>query len=157
MQDGLLLSQRRYMGDIFKRVGMVDCKPLATTVPVSCSLATSSDSFHDPTHYKSLAGALQYLTVTRPDISFVVNQLCQHMHSPTMEISLSWSVCYDMSKVLCILAFVSTRLLLQTCMLSQTLIGLVVLLIVSQRVALLLLFFFFLVLIWSDGCVRSKR
>ncbi|XP_019155017.1 PREDICTED: uncharacterized protein LOC109151872 [Ipomoea nil] len=32
----------------------------------------------------SLAGALQYLTITRPDLSFVVNQLCQHMHVPTI-------------------------------------------------------------------------
>jgi hypothetical protein len=28
-------------------------------------------------------GGLQYLTLTRPDISFAVNQVCQFLHSPT--------------------------------------------------------------------------
>lgn len=28
-------------------------------------------------------GALQYLTMTRPDITYSVNQVCQFMHSPT--------------------------------------------------------------------------
>ncbi|XP_062119361.1 uncharacterized mitochondrial protein AtMg00810-like [Humulus lupulus] len=37
----------------------------------------------DPTEYHSLIGALQYCTMTRPDLSFPVNQLCQFMHSPT--------------------------------------------------------------------------
>ncbi|GJX95735.1 ribonuclease H-like domain-containing protein [Tanacetum coccineum] len=36
----------------------------------------------DPTLYRSLAGALQYLTFTRPDLSYVVQQLCLYMHDP---------------------------------------------------------------------------
>ena len=32
--------------------------------------------------YRSLAGALQYLTVTRPDLAFAVQQACLHMHDP---------------------------------------------------------------------------
>uniref|UniRef100_A0A251TI83 Putative reverse transcriptase, RNA-dependent DNA polymerase n=1 Tax=Helianthus annuus TaxID=4232 RepID=A0A251TI83_HELAN len=35
-----------------------------------------------PTLYRSLAGALQYLTVTRPDISYAVQQVCLFMHDP---------------------------------------------------------------------------
>jgi len=35
-----------------------------------------------PLLYRSLAGALQYLTFTRPDISYVVQQVCLHMHVP---------------------------------------------------------------------------
>ncbi|KAK1615996.1 hypothetical protein QYE76_021513 [Lolium multiflorum] len=34
------------------------------------------------TDYMSLAGALQYLTLTRPDISYVVQQICLYMHAP---------------------------------------------------------------------------
>jgi hypothetical protein len=33
---------------------------------------------------QSIVGALQYLTLTRPDISFVVNKVCQFLHAPTM-------------------------------------------------------------------------
>jgi hypothetical protein len=36
----------------------------------------------DPTEYWSLAGALQYLTFMRPDITYAVQQVCLHMHDP---------------------------------------------------------------------------
>ena len=32
--------------------------------------------------HRSIVGSLQYLTITRPDISFEVNCVCQHMHMP---------------------------------------------------------------------------
>ncbi|BBN67240.1 hypothetical protein Prudu_20S000300 [Prunus dulcis] len=37
----------------------------------------------NPTLFRSIVGALQYLTFTRPDIAFAVNTVCQFMHSPT--------------------------------------------------------------------------
>ena len=36
----------------------------------------------DPTAYRSLAGALQYLTFTRSDLTYAVQQVCLHMHDP---------------------------------------------------------------------------
>ncbi|XP_019160565.1 PREDICTED: uncharacterized protein LOC109157127 [Ipomoea nil] len=72
------------MGDILKRASMSDCKPLTT--PASVSQAESSDELYDnPNQYRTLAGALQYLTVTRPDLSYAVNRLCLFMHSPTID------------------------------------------------------------------------
>lgn len=37
----------------------------------------------EPTMYRHLVGALQYVTLTRPDIYFTVNQVRQFMHAPT--------------------------------------------------------------------------
>ena len=38
----------------------------------------------DDTHYRSITGALQYLTFTRPDITHAVNKICQFFNNPTM-------------------------------------------------------------------------
>ncbi|XP_019168386.1 PREDICTED: uncharacterized protein LOC109164087 [Ipomoea nil] len=72
------------MNDILKRAGMGECKELYTPISTSKLVIIDTDLYDDPTQYKSLAGALQYLTITRPDLSFAVNQLCQHMHAPTV-------------------------------------------------------------------------
>jgi hypothetical protein len=44
--------------------------------------ATHSVPYEDPSLYRSLAGALHYLTFTRPDISYAVQQICLFMHNP---------------------------------------------------------------------------
>ncbi|XP_019173896.1 PREDICTED: uncharacterized protein LOC109169468 [Ipomoea nil] len=73
------------MRDILKRAGMTDCKPLATPSAVTQPMTSSDEPFDNPTQYRRLVGALQYLTITRPDLSFSVNRLCQFMHSPTSD------------------------------------------------------------------------
>jgi hypothetical protein len=79
---GLFLSQRQYMMEIFERAGMVDCKPCTTLVNTSSKLSCDTgDPVSNPTHYRSLVRALQYLTFTRLDISYVVQQVCLHMHN----------------------------------------------------------------------------
>jgi hypothetical protein len=81
--DGLFLTQCQFALDILERAGMVDCKPVS--MPVDTQAKDSAESrppIADPTHLRSLAGALQYLTLTRPDIAYVVQQICLHMHDP---------------------------------------------------------------------------
>ncbi|XP_048493268.1 uncharacterized mitochondrial protein AtMg00810-like [Beta vulgaris subsp. vulgaris] len=80
---GLFLSQRKYATEIIDRAGMSSCKPSSTPVDTKPKLSsTSTAPFADPSLYRSLAGALQYLTFTRPDISYAVQQICLYMHDP---------------------------------------------------------------------------
>ena len=37
---------------------------------------------HDPSLFRSVVGALQYVLITYPELSYLVNKLCQYMHSP---------------------------------------------------------------------------
>jgi len=81
--DGLFLSQRQYMLDILDRAGMAECKPCSTPVDTNPKVAAADGPpVADATDYRSLAGALQYLTFTRPDIAYAVQQVCLHMHDP---------------------------------------------------------------------------
>jgi hypothetical protein len=69
-QSGLLLHHRHYALDILERAGMIDCKPCSTPVDTQAKLsATLGDAMAGRTTYRSLAGALQYLTFTRPDLT----------------------------------------------------------------------------------------
>uniref|UniRef100_A0A251T5P9 non-specific serine/threonine protein kinase n=1 Tax=Helianthus annuus TaxID=4232 RepID=A0A251T5P9_HELAN len=80
---GLFLNQEQYAKEIINRASMTNCKPCSTPVDLATKLSTTSGApFPDPTLYRSLAGALQYLTFTRPDISYAVQQICLFMHDP---------------------------------------------------------------------------
>lgn len=58
-------------------------KLVTTPVDIKSKLsAEEGDKLANPTEYHSLAGALQYLTFTRPDISYGVHQICLYMHDP---------------------------------------------------------------------------
>lgn len=66
-----------------EHVGISSCKPSPTLIDTKPKLsATSSTHYDDPSHYWSLIGALQYLTFTRPDISYVVQHICLFKHNP---------------------------------------------------------------------------
>uniref|UniRef100_A0ACD5YWM8 Uncharacterized protein n=1 Tax=Avena sativa TaxID=4498 RepID=A0ACD5YWM8_AVESA len=81
---GLFLSQQQYALEILDRAGMVNCHPISTPIDISSKLsAQSGKPFADPSLYRSLAGALRYLTLTRPDLQYAVQQVCLFMHAPT--------------------------------------------------------------------------
>lgn len=82
-EKGLFMNQSHYAEDIIKRAGMSASKPCSTPVDTKSKLAADEGKpVSNPTEYRSLAGALQYLTFTRPDISYAVQQLCFFMHDP---------------------------------------------------------------------------
>ncbi|KAI0527489.1 hypothetical protein KFK09_003090 [Dendrobium nobile] len=82
---GLFLHQAHYARDIIHSAGLDSSKPVITPIsPKEIKSSTDSQPYDNPTFYRQIAGSLQYLTVTRPDIAFATNIICQHMHSPTI-------------------------------------------------------------------------
>nr|GEV72773.1 ribonuclease H-like domain-containing protein [Tanacetum cinerariifolium] len=68
--QGLFLSQKKYAVEILKKAHMVNCNPSRTHVDTESKLGVDGDPVSDLTLYRSLACSLQYLTFTRPDISY---------------------------------------------------------------------------------------
>ncbi|GKD65371.1 ribonuclease H-like domain-containing protein [Tanacetum coccineum] len=75
-------AYRKYALELLDMAHMANCKPTRTPVDMESKLSSIGDLISDPTLYRSLTGCLQYLTFTRPDISYVVQQVCLHMHDP---------------------------------------------------------------------------
>ncbi|GJR76031.1 ribonuclease H-like domain-containing protein [Tanacetum coccineum] len=79
---GLFLSQKKYARQLLERAHMVNCNPSRTPIDTDSKLGPDGVPVQDPTLYRSLAGGLQYLTFTRPDLSYAVQQVCLYMHDP---------------------------------------------------------------------------
>jgi histone deacetylase 1/2 len=79
----LLLNQTKYVRDLLCKTNMEDSSPIGSPMVSSCRLSKfGTDSMSDPSLYRSVVGALQYATMTRPDIAFSVNKVCQFMANP---------------------------------------------------------------------------
>ncbi|XP_014618112.1 uncharacterized mitochondrial protein AtMg00810-like [Glycine max] len=80
---GMSLSQRKYALSLLEDTGFLACKP--SNIPMDPNLKLNlhdGDLLPDPSIYKRLIGRLLYLTISRPDITFVVNCLSQYMKAP---------------------------------------------------------------------------
>jgi hypothetical protein len=80
---GLFLSQQQYALELLDRANMKNCNPISTPIDTKCKLSSQDGRpVSDASLYRSLVGALQYLTLTRPDLSHAVQQVCLFMHDP---------------------------------------------------------------------------
>ena len=90
-QNGIFLSQTKYTTDLLKKANMYQAKPCSTSMCTGKKLFKEDSALFDqPTIYRSIIGGLQYLTMTRPDISFSVNKLSQFLQNPTVN---HWNAC----------------------------------------------------------------
>ena len=83
---GMSLTQQKYALDLLRRANMHDCKPVATPMCPTEKLSREAGRVlneEDSFRYQSTVGGLQYLTLTRPNLSFAVNKVCQFLASPT--------------------------------------------------------------------------
>ncbi|GJV89059.1 ribonuclease H-like domain-containing protein [Tanacetum coccineum] len=85
-KNGLCLSQRKYCLELLSEYGLLACKPVATPLQQNVVLSyeeSDNDKFlPNMLEYQKIIGKLIYLSITRPDISYAVHCLSQHMHSP---------------------------------------------------------------------------
>ena len=83
---GMTLTQRKYALDLLHRVSMDNCKSTSTPLSSTVGLARDTGALlgtENSFRYRSIVGGLQYLTRTRPNISFAVNKVCQFLSQPT--------------------------------------------------------------------------
>lgn len=86
----IILTQRKYIWDLLTKVNMIEAKGVNTPMFSQCKLNKhGSDVMIDPHLYMSIVGALQYMTWTRPYITFSINKSCQFIINP---LDSHWSV-----------------------------------------------------------------
>jgi histone deacetylase 1/2 len=91
MSDGIALTQTKYATDLLRKVNMQKCNGIATPMSSSDKLSKNAGTILTEAEafvYRSTVGGLQYLCLTRPDISFAVNKACQFLSAPT---DVHWS------------------------------------------------------------------
>ena len=82
-KKSIFLSQRKYILDLLTKTGKLGAKPCSAPMVTNIQLTTEDgESFADSKMYRRLVGKLNYLTVTRPDIAYIVNIVSQFMASP---------------------------------------------------------------------------
>lgn len=82
------------------------CKPITTPIDTNSNLSLmTGDLVDNPSLYRSLAGPLQYITFTKPNISYAVQQVFLFMHSPRVVTLMLSNTLFDVFKVL--LSFIS--------------------------------------------------
>lgn len=117
--QGFFLCQEKYAEEL-DRAGMSQCKAASTPIDTSAKLAADDSApVSDPGEFRSLAGGLQYLTMTRTDLAHAVQQICLHMHDPRashlqlLKLPSGMSVALLISVYICItplhLAFTHTQ------------------------------------------------
>ena len=82
-KDGIVISQRKYALDILEETRLMNSKSVNTPMdPNTKLLPNQGKPMSDPEQYGRLVGKLNYLTVTHPDISFIVSVVSQFLNFP---------------------------------------------------------------------------
>lgn len=81
---GYLLSQSKYIANIFEHTRLTDTRVADSPLELNVKYAPSDGvPLPNPTLYHTLVGSPVYLTITRPNIAYVVHVVSQFVVSPT--------------------------------------------------------------------------
>ncbi|XP_049391406.1 uncharacterized mitochondrial protein AtMg00810-like [Solanum stenotomum] len=81
--SGVFLNQHKYTQDLISLVGLQVSSSVDTPLEMNVKYRREEgDLLPDPTIFRQLVGSLNYVTITRPDISFAVQQVSQFMQAP---------------------------------------------------------------------------
>lgn len=71
--DGMVITQQKFTKELLQSSGLIDFRKALTPLPVNLKLSASEGTLlSDPTSYRSIVGKLNFLTNTRPDLSYTV-------------------------------------------------------------------------------------
>lgn len=104
VEDGIILTQQKYIIDLLTKTNMLQCKPVSapmTTIGKLSKFIGEPLSQTTISYYRSMAGALQYLTLIRPDMSYAVNKFYKLLQAPT---KIHWIIVY---RIICYLKHTS--------------------------------------------------
>lgn len=118
-KKGTMLNQRNFVLDIIQQVGMKDWKPCEFPFPKGIKLfLDEGEKLDDLEIYRSIAGKLLYLNLTRPNISYSMQQLSQFMDNPRkphlmvaiyviryLACIINWGLCHQTTSEITMSAF----------------------------------------------------
>lgn len=80
---GMVLTQHKYTKNLLATSGIQNFKKVATPLPLNLKLrADEGTPLNDPSVYRTLIGKLNFLSNTRPDLAYTIQQLSQYMQQP---------------------------------------------------------------------------
>lgn len=95
-KNGMYVSQRKYILDILSDAELMGSKPVHTPLPRDLKLrANQGKVLPNLDRFRRLVGRLLYMNFTRPDITYVVQQLRQFVGAPTWNTGMQHYTSYD--------------------------------------------------------------
>ena len=84
-KHGIFLSQKKYMLNLLSMIGKLGAKSCSSSMAPGVHLIREGETFKDPKIYRRLVGKLNYLIVTRLDITHSISVVSQYMSAPTVD------------------------------------------------------------------------
>ena len=84
-KHGIFVSQNKYVLNLLSETGKLRVKSCSSPIVSDVHLTRKGETFDDHERYIRLVGKLNYLIVTRPDITHSISVVSQYMSSPTVD------------------------------------------------------------------------